>query len=431
MKQSMVKPISELGYHYYTDDRHFTENDLSIWLPRLHALGANWITLRSTPRRAIPEQFIKGLLAEGIEPIIHLPCLMEGVTAESLLPLFSSYERWGVRYVVVFDRPNLRRNWGEAAWSRKNLVERFIDLILPVLQAEQSSGLFPVLPALEPGGDSWDTAFLEGALTSLARRGMKNLMDGLTLSLYAWTYDHPIDWGYGGPERWIETRPYHTQPGSQDQFGFRIFDWYSAIAQKALGRSLPMLVLAGGAAPSSCTGGMDPEEHAEKNISILRTIESGDIPPSLKVFSFFLLAAESSNPNVNDAWYSVDRDALPVVQGFQRLISSSTKGIRKSLAHYVLIPEKLDVSEVMSWRNVSDLIKDVKPTFGFSPMEARLAQSVTIVGDEDLVPLSIEKDLREVGCTVQRVTKEELSEVSDVQSYLDYFLSNIVGEKHV
>jgi hypothetical protein len=426
----MAKPISELGYHYYPDDRHFTDNDLSIWLPRLHALGANWLTIRGTPQRAIPEAFIKGLLAEGIEPIIHLPCPMECVSADSLLPLFTSYARWGVRYVVVFDRPNLRRNWGEAAWSRKNLVERFIDLILPFLQAQQSSGLIPVLPPLEPGGDYWDTAFLEGALTSLTRRGKKNIIDDLTLSLYAWTYDHPIEWGYGGPERWIETRPYHTPPGSQDQCGFRIFDWYSAIAQKTVERSLPMLVLAGGVTSFSYASVTNREEHAEKNVSIVRTLESGDIPPTLKAFSFFLLAADPSNPNCNDAWYSEEHDPLSVVQKIQRLISSSSRGIRKSLTHYVLLPERIDLAEVMNWRNVSDLIKDTKPAFGFSPMEARLAQSVTLVGNEDLIPPSIEKELRDVGCKVQRLAHEQSSEVPEAESYLDYFLSNIVGEKH-
>jgi hypothetical protein len=424
----MSKPIPQLGYHFYPDEAHFTERDLSIWLPRLDSLGTNWLTINGSLQRAVPEYFIRGLKDAGIEPIIHIQAQLENSNRDDLQPLFSSYARWGLRYVVVFDRPNLRQSWSEAAWGRKALVERFLDLILPVLEAERSSGLVPILPPLEPGGDYWDTAFMEGTLISLARRGCKSLLEELTLSLYAWTYDHPIDWGSGGPERWAETKPYHTPTGSQDQRGFRIFDWYSDISMNTIGRSMPMLAIAGGARLSSDYE-MNLDQHTEKNLSIARTLESLDVPPSLKSFCFYLLASDENHPHHKDAWYPQKDEPLAIVPGIQRLISSSSKGIRKSLAHYVLLPDRLEPAEVLGWNGLSQLLKEKQPAFGFSPLEARLAQEVTIVGDEELIPSSIENDLRKTGCIVQRIQNKD-SQNSDVQRYLDYFISNILGENH-
>lgn len=426
----MSKPIPQLGYHYYPDEGHFTEQDLSIWLPRLDSLGANWLVLRGSQPRAIPEFFIRGLFEAGIEPIIHIPAQTDMIATADLVPILSSYVRWGVRYVVFFDRPNMRQSWINSAWSRKSLVERFLDITLPILEAERSIGLTPVLPPLEPGGDYWDTAFLEGVLSSLTRRGLRSLLEELTLSLYAWTYNHPIEWGAGGPQRWIETKPYHTPSGSQDQRGFRIFDWYSNIAMDTIGRSLPMLVVAGGASFSSAANKMPPDEHMEKNLSIVRTLESSDVPTTLKTFCFYLLAANTSHPQYKDSWFPAEEEPLPIVQGIQRLIASSSKGIRKSLAHYVLLPDRLEPAEVLTWQGISDLFKDKKPALGFSPLEARLAQEVTIVGSEDLIPSSIEDDLRKTGCTVQRILEKKKTEISDSQRYLDYFLSNILGEKN-
>jgi len=420
----MAKPIQQLGYHYYPDEAHYTEKDLSLWLPRLESLGANWITLQGSHRRAVPEPFLKGLLEAGVEPIIHIPSQMGRVTAGDLLPLLTSYAGWGIRYVIIFDRPNLRRSWPEATWSRMRLIERYLDLLLPILEAERALGMTPVLPPLEPGGDYWDTAFLEGTLTSLIRRGHKNLIDELNLSLYAWTYDHAIDWGLGGPEKWAESRPYNTPPGSQDQLGFRIFDWYSSIAIDAIGRSLPMIAIAGGATMEN------PADHTEKNISIVRTLESSDVPSSLKSFSFYLLASDPSHPHYNNVWFPHDKEPLSVIPGIQRLISSSAKGIRKSLAHYVLLPDRIKPAEVLNWKTLSDLLIDKKPAFGFSPLEARLAQQVTLAGSEDLIPPSIETDLRETGCVVNRISEEAETPPSETQKYLDYFLSNIIGEKH-
>ena len=69
---SSRKNIARMGFHYYQDMDHFTEKDLSRWLPELESLGAAWLVIQSAPDRAIPEPFIRGLLQSGIEPIVQM-----------------------------------------------------------------------------------------------------------------------------------------------------------------------------------------------------------------------------------------------------------------------------------------------------------------------------------------------------------------------
>ncbi|MBI4769465.1 MAG: hypothetical protein HY784_03390 [Chloroflexi bacterium] len=240
-----------LGFHYYDDSLHYRAADLERWLPELQALGARWLTLLAPLNRAVPEPFISGLLAAGIQPVLHLRPVapIHAVDLAELRPLLETYARWGVRYLCVFDRPNTRAAWTAADWSRPGLVDRFLELWLPLAGAQLAAGLEPVFPALEPGGDYWDTLFLEAALDGLLAREQGDLLPRLTFAFTAFTRGRPPAWGAGGPRRWPQTRPYLTPAGSQDQCGFRGFEWLSAVITDRLGAPRPLLCLAGGAAP--------------------------------------------------------------------------------------------------------------------------------------------------------------------------------------
>ncbi|NIM92632.1 MAG: hypothetical protein GTO18_02815 [Anaerolineales bacterium] len=426
----MPKPIPELGYHYYPDDRHFTEKDLELWLPILENLGANWLTIRTSHRRAIPEGFIRGLTAAGIHPVLHITSPLGSIQASDLEPLFRVYARWGVRHVILFDRPNLQIQWGSDGWSRKDLVERFLDLYLPILNAQQSSGLVPILPPLEPGGDYWDTSFLEGLLYAISRRSQRTLLDQLSLSMYAWTFGKALDWGAGGPARWVETHPYHTPEGSQDHLGLRIMDWYAYIAEGVTGRNSPLLVIAGGEAPIHQGSQFTAEQHAERNGSIFRILEAGELPPSLKCFCFYVLATEPTHPHASAAWFPQEQDPLPAVKQLQRLVASTKKGSRKPLRHYVLLPDPSVKDVSIDWEDLATRIRKTKPVIGFSTEEAQLAQQVTLVGGEELTSSSIEKHLREVGCMVERIAESQKPFASDEAVDLTGFMSMFVGENH-
>jgi len=337
------KPLtrSRLGMHYYPDSLHYRESDLLTWLPELKGLGAAWLTLQAPPDRAIPEPFIKGLIKAKIEPILHflLP-LTHDFDYSALNLLFDVYARWGIRYVILFDRPNQQEAWPASAWAQSDLVERFLDIFLPVANQALQAGLAPVFPPLEPGGDYWDTSFLQAALQGIQRRqsrhstGEVNLLDALHLSAYAWADGHPLDWGAGGPACWPGVRPYLTPEGQQDQRGFHIFDWYLAHAQAALGAPCPILLLAAGqrlpTSPHNLVSEAEELEHAAANRTIAERLATGanldapaePISPYVLACNFWLMAAEPGDPHAPQAWFQPDGYTLPVVDAIRQFTSN-------------------------------------------------------------------------------------------------------------
>jgi len=391
---------SRLGFHYFPDDRHYSPADLAAWLPVLRSFGAAWLVVRGTAARAIPEPFLRGLMDEGIEPIVHLGAPIGAVAASEIEPLLRAYASWGVRQVVLHDRPNLRASWEASEWSRVGLIERFLDRLLPVWNLEIELGLVPTFPPLEPGGDYWDTAFLEGALRGLARRGQESLLDRLAIGAYAWTFGRPLDWGAGGPRAWPESRPYHTPEGSQDQRGLRLPEWYAAISQDAVGRGLPLYVLGGGALPPRA--GDDSAAAFEQNAGVARWLMGDDAPATLRAFAFYVLTADSNDAEAYAAWFAAPdrpRHDVDVVRG---ALLAATKSRRpKSLAHYILLPHAS--ADPVFWSWAGQLAARSSAAVGFSPDEARLAARVTLLGQADA---RVVADLEHAGCRVERVDSE-------------------------
>ena len=392
----MSAPISRLGFHYFPDDSHYTDKDLEEWLPTLLRLSANWLVLHATPNRLIPQPFLRGLIEAGIRPVVWIKGRVDEVASDQISPALANYGEWGVREVVVFDRPNLRSMWPSDEWARPGLVERFVDRMLPILQLQRATGMHPVFPPLEPGGDYWDTAFLETALKSMLRRGHRSLLDDLHLAIFARTFGKPLEWGYGGPEEWASSRPYNTPDGSQDQIGFRTFDWYAATTEAVMGKTLPMIVVAGG--PPSTV-----EDGNGEIASILRAVQSGQLPQSVLGFNFYLLSASPGSPDFESAWFASPSEPRPIVGSAKRLLDagglSGSRSTGKALDHFVLLPDG-PVSED-TWATVKTLIKD--GVIGFAAKEALQADRVTILGDEAAIPPSVERRLVEAGCDVTRV----------------------------
>lgn len=398
--------MSRLGYHYYPDDQHFTRRELDHWLPILRSLGAGWLVLTGSHLRSVPEPFITGLVEAGVEPVVRIPVPVGAVTPADLEPLFHGYARWGVRYVAVFDCPNLRSGWAQDSdWGRPGLIDRFLDRVLPMWEAERAAGLKPVFPALEPGGDYWDTAFLEAALRGLVQRGAKVILAEMTLAIFGWTFGRPLDWGGGGPGKWPEARPYHTPHGCQDQRGLRLYEWHRAAAARAGAPSMPMIVLAGGALPGEGEADPSGEVHAERNLSIARLVTQGEIPGYIQSFAFFLLGAPADHALAHAAWFPATGAPRPVVGAFQTLAASldrPTAGKNpRPIRHYLL----LDPSS--PWAMLGDFVAAFRPTVGFSLEEARRSEQVSIVGEA--FTAEVEDQLKQAGCQVQRISLASLA----------------------
>jgi hypothetical protein len=409
----MVPEQNSLGFYYRPDDLHYSQADLHNWLAVLKNLQIHWLVLRGSLDNPIPRPFIQGLQLAGIEPFIHLPLDLQSLDIRRIETQLANYADWNVRYTLFGDRPNQREMWKPSEWARGGLVDQFIDKFLPIWAAQTSFGFRPVFPALEPGGDYWDTAFLQSCLKSLQRRGRSDLMRELVLSAYAWTYGKPLDWGAGGPGAWPEAKPYHTPEGSQDQRGARIVDWYANIAREITGSALDVFVLAGGIHPDDRRT-TDQEVQADLHASLARDVLMSKYADNLLGFCFYSLAAGTNQKYIG--WYDNDLASSKSAEALERLMLAvpEQKAVFspiKPIAHYILLPAGTDSNLSANWRGIEPLVTALKPAIGFSPGEARLARQVILIGEDDAYPADCERELREHGCAVRRFRDADSDEI--------------------
>ena len=410
--------MNRLGFHYFPDSTHYRQSDLAFWLPKLKQLEAKWLVLNAPGERAIPEHFIRGLIEAGIEPVLHFRLLPDQIPGHEDLELFfRTYVSWGVQYVVLFDRPNLQSSWRSVDWAQIHLVERFLDIYLPLAEACLQTGLLPIFPPLEPGGNYWDTAFLQASLQGIQRRGHTQLLEKLVIGAYAWSGDRPLDWGTGGPERWPGARPYFTPQGEQDQRGFRIFDWYDALVRSVLVEPLPIFLFGVG-----CPLGEDPEfkTHTSNNWMMAQLLRNDSVPkmepiPEMVIGGAFWLVEDSTeDQQVRGAWFRSGGEARPIVEAIQKWTSNASMGqssLQKEsrlLSHYLLIPSfEWGISD-FHFDLIRPFVKKHQPTIGFSIEEAIKAKRVTIVGGLETFPEEKANELRSAGCIVDRISDQTL-----------------------
>ena len=419
-----TNPHNRLGLHYFPDEAHYAPQDLQFWLPQLQALGAAWLVLRAGVEQLIPEAFIRGLLEAGIEPVVWIHAPVSSLRAKDLAPALNAYHRWGAQYVVPGDRPNQRLSWSAGDWSRSGLVERSVDRLLPLWQLQRAIGLRPVFPPLEPGGDYWDTAFLETAIRVLMRRGQHDLVREMSLAIYGWTFGRSLDWGAGGPERWPGSTPYAPAESSPDQRGIRLSDWYEAILSETFGQALPMLVVAGGALRGAI-GRKFQEEYPLQTAALYRMFSGADAPANVACYAFYLLATATADRDAPFAWFDSSGEARPVAAAVQALrprndVAAVPSAPAKTLEHYVLLGEGSAAALARGLRQLGGMAMEQRAVIGFSSEQARMAKHVTILGSEQSVPAWIEHGLRQHGCQVTRVSAvgaESRSQTSESAPY--------------
>jgi len=427
--RELISP--RVGFHYFPDTTHYTNKDLSTWLPILEQLKTGWLVLLSDAARAIPEQFLTGLLNAGITPLIHfrLP-LPNSPAASDMKAILAAYAHWGVKHVIFFDKPNMMQSWSPAGWVQQDLIERFIDRFLPLAVAASQAGMMPVFPPLEPVGSYWDLSFLKQSLQSLQRRGYSNLVEQMGLASYAYTYNHELDYGAGGPDKWPKSLPYVKSVDSEDQRGFRNYEWLQSAALSACGQELPVFML--GAGVKEPGSPYTPEIHAGICLNILERLKGSSpenaIPDYVKSCNFFLLSAESESEVFTHAWFKTKDDVLPIVdlllpaQGEEKRLFPRSKKVNPReyegakgeigahpIDHYLLLP-------LYEW-GIADFhlevtrpfIQKYHPTVGFSIEEASLAQRVTVIGGEQTFPEEVLSGLRASGSTVDRISGDGIS----------------------
>ncbi len=349
------------------------------------------------------------------------------------------YSRWGVRYIILFDRPNQKESWQASNWVQQDLVERFLDQYIPVAKLALEQGLIPVFPPLEPGGSYWDTAFLRSCLTNLIRRKQDLIVKNLVLAAYAHTFSKSLNWGSGGPEKWPETHPYITPSNSQDQKGFRIFDWYQAIAKAVIQKEIPILLLQAGI-PDFPKKFMVQEnivkEIWQNQTNIIKVFQTSrpnqsengvwieKIPDYILACNFWLLTDTPNSENLGLSWYQNEQPVSFCIQ--QLMVQTNTPKKYKNkpitqktsphsvnaghpIRHYLLLPTyEWGVSD---WHLevIQPFVKKYMATIGFSISEASLAENVTVIGNPQSIPEEDLEVLRQAGCIVERISGDGTS----------------------
>jgi hypothetical protein len=447
MSDQMPEKQNKLGFQYFPDTQHYRESDLRAWLPELQSLGAGWLVLTTPADRAIPEVFVRGLLAGGIQPILHLNLSVPAVQKNKDIPtLLSTYAKWGAKYVIFSDRPNTYQSWSSATWAQEDLVERFLDIFLPLAEAASQLGMVPIFPPLEPGGSYWDTTFLKSIMQSILRRQKTKLLDTLVISAYAWTHGKPLSYGSGGPERWAGARPYFTPTDEEDQRGFHIYEWYQTIIESVLGRSLPIMLLGVGIPGNNQieqSPDFSPAEHAAIIMAITEALSGNDVmdpsasgktinalPDYILCLNLATLSASEDSPSAKYAWFRPDSNNLPVVGALRQWQSAKSinyspvpapKGAgtppvenTRFIGHYILLPcYEWGVSD---WHLdvVKPFVKKYQTTVGFSIEEAKHAARVTVIGNTQSVPEETIEQLRLAGCLVERISGDGTSIASQL-----------------
>ena len=399
--------MEKVGFHYRPDSAGYSDQDLALWLPKLKQLEASWVVLRAPISQTIPESFLGSLKGEGIEPVLHLPFQIGKVPPlEEVLLLFEGYKKSGVKYLILFDRPNMQENWTSEVWTQSDLPERFLDGFLPLAEAIVAVGLVPVFPPLEPGGDYWDTVFLRGALDGLKRRASEPLLNRILLSAITRLNNRSLTWGRGGQQSWPEAQPYFTPDNSEDQCGFQIADWYLTLSETILDKKLPILLL-GIRGPAEKGG--DPYQSLLNGARLIarQEVDGYDpLPEEVLGGAFWVLTGGENCCAPEFHWYNQKGEPNPIVREFLRWGEprSETKSNPGSpISHYLLLPSF--EWGVADWhlKVTRSFIKRHRPTVGFSLEEALQAKQVTVVGGKEHFSEADLSKLRNQGCKVRRV----------------------------
>ena len=411
-----------VGFHYFQDTLHYLDRDLAQVLPELKSLESRWLLLKSPHTVAIPEEFITGLVAGGVQPIIHFDFQVNsGIRPEEIRILLTQYAKWGVKYVIFFDKPNTKTAWMPGTWSQGDLVERFLDRYLPFVRLAEQNGITPVFPPLEPGGDYWDLSFLRKTFQLASQRRTLEFGAKLHMAVSAQSFSHPLDWGHGGETKWRMPRPYaKTEIGEQDHFGINTYQWYAQIAKQTLNSNPNFIMLYMGAS-NLRTKTMDDKLNYDKLIDLVindEPFEENDFSIDKNVIAclFWLMNTPTKREKQDTTpttLFETNNETKPEwIEDLQDKVEETQKQtaefkVAESLAdwvfaidHYLLLPSYEWGVPVNTLDRVRPIIAESRPTIGFSITEACNARKVTVWNENGAFTEQDIQTLREAGCII-------------------------------
>ena len=404
---------NRIGLHYFQDIHHFRASDLMQWLPDMIKRHIGWLILQSPVDYAIPEEFISALVDNHIEPIIQFTDISQkSVKAEDLKIILNVYAKWGVKYVIFFNEPNLKNSWSEGTWNKGDIADTFLDKYIPFVKAANQAGLTNVFPPLQPGGDYWDTAFLKKTLKGAINRKCVELISNFHIAVSSQTFDKALDWGLGAEKDLNRSKAYLSTKDIQDHIGFRTSDCYSGIINQQIGYNPKILLFWYGA-----TSHLSKTPYFQ-DINILIDLATGrsqsDLvsPLSDNVISCNFWPISNLNyldPSIMDEPYQQSNASIySDIYDPQTLLNGKlSEKVAPSVApwvypidHYLLLPSYKWGTPEHILEKVRPILKQDQPTVGFSIDEAMLARKVTVWNENGAFSDSDIEELKKSGCII-------------------------------
>jgi len=195
------KNYFELGCHFAKD----RNTSIHSWAEVIHEeapVVLQWLVLDAAMG---DKELKKSLLFAknyGIQIILQV-CLPQN--EESKTNFEDQVQKWsslGIQLIMPEGSPNMKAYWGNQ-WARGNILSSYYQMFRFFAKTSVDNGLSPILPILVPGGDIWDTIFLQSILNQLVAENEYAVIEKLALSSPAFTYERSLDWGMGGASKWV------------------------------------------------------------------------------------------------------------------------------------------------------------------------------------------------------------------------------------
>ncbi|MCJ7694396.1 MAG: hypothetical protein MUO40_03135 [Anaerolineaceae bacterium] len=337
------------------------------------------------------------------------------LNAENVNVILNAYAKWGIRYVIFFDKPNLKSSWEDNSWSQEDLVERFLDRYLPFVKISEQVGLTPVFPPLQPGGDYWDITFLKNVLQSAKKRKSIEFVTNFHIAVSGQTFHKSLNWGKDAKENWKSSSPYIISKESQDHIGFRTSEWYSEMVDSLLGITPKIFLFWYGSQNHLDHSQSFPYEDAEDLINLINNEtdfqKANSLTENIISCNFYSLSSGKSDLE-KSGWFSQSGEPLiNAVNLLRNRSSKSPKLLENMIAgkvaswiypidHYLLLPAyKWGIPENIL-EKVRPIIRETQATVGFSLDEAALARKVTIWNENSAFSDVDITQLQKAGCQV-------------------------------
>ncbi len=400
----------KFGFHYFLDMEQFNTADSHLWIRKLEEINAKWLVIQNPQVRAIPEEFIRSFSEAGINLVINFnEDVSSDVNLSSLITLLNVYDKWGVKYAYLFEKPNSQSKWGDIKWNNHDIVKTHLNKFIPFAQICVKNHIKPVFSPLLPGGDYWDLAFLEESLKGLASLGTSHIKNNLILSAFGWDWGHSIEWGSGGKKKWPDTKPFHQKQNTQNQQGFRTYEWYLELSEKVLGKKLPIIILEAGIPNDRFTGNSINTVPIDNLFAITHLLAGENvydpknpelllspISPEVIGCNFFILSAQMEKKYFPHRWFTPKGIPLAPARALgltdnARTVQAKEQPVRMNnpvekfhfkYRRYILLSDSLkqDMSSLLE--KLDPYIRNFKPHVGFSKVEAAKAAYILIITDK-------------------------------------------------